>query len=190
VAYLRPNTFFAVGKAREPRKAANHEDAVNRTLTQHSHIYFDGVVHYTDAEGAFYEDFTDPFKVVTYNYFCGRCLQAFASWQGINLDVDFDLCEHCQKFPYDLNVMTCECGAVKVRLQRLLPHFQAHASELEVCQYPQRADVEEWVDVVPAGVVVSGLSREAGVPVNEIIRAAFEIPKEFFDKIRRKLQHG
>jgi len=60
VAYLKGQRFFAVGEVVPPRKQATHPpDTVERTLTEHKHLFLDGIVHYT---GAFYEDFTDSWR--------------------------------------------------------------------------------------------------------------------------------
>jgi hypothetical protein len=65
VAYLKPKTFFAVGEVIEPRQRAwqrghqVHEDSIERTVTEQSHRFLDGIVRYTET-GVYYDDFTDP----------------------------------------------------------------------------------------------------------------------------------
>ncbi len=68
VAYLKGSKFYAIGKAISPRKKMTHQDTVQRTLggtpvTERRHLYYDGVVYYADAAGAFYEDHGDTFAV-------------------------------------------------------------------------------------------------------------------------------
>jgi hypothetical protein len=64
VAFVPPSMFFAIRQVTKPRSrkrhtgAAKHTDTVRRTIEEHSHLYLDGVVRYSDAP-PFYEDFTD-----------------------------------------------------------------------------------------------------------------------------------
>ena len=62
LAYMKRNKFYAVGRVIAPRKEATHEDTVKRTLdkaTKRHHPHYQGIVHYTDSAGAFYEDRDD-----------------------------------------------------------------------------------------------------------------------------------
>jgi len=66
VAYLKTNTFFAIGQVRQPRIFSNadveiSDDTVARTLDKKSHKYLAGIVRYQDAP-AYYEDYTDPWR--------------------------------------------------------------------------------------------------------------------------------
>lgn len=61
------------------------------------------------------------------------------------------------------------------------PATQATENQPSAWQYPQRIDVREWELVVPQGVPVDGLGAAVELPA--IIRAAFEIPEEFFRRI-------
>jgi Domain of unknown function (DUF3883) len=51
-------------------------------------------------------------------------------------------------------------------------------------RWPQRIDVDEWRHFVPDGVVVKGLNR---IPPYELQKAAFEISKDLFDDIAKRL---
>jgi serine/threonine protein kinase len=69
VAYLssqagggQTSNFYAIGKVIAPRKSATYQDTVARTLADERHRHLDGVVYYTDASGAFYEDHTDTWR--------------------------------------------------------------------------------------------------------------------------------
>jgi hypothetical protein len=70
VAYLPPSTFYAVGEVVERKvrpynsHSQHHFDTVDRTVREHSHLFLDGVVTYTDAV-AFYENFSDFFPMST-----------------------------------------------------------------------------------------------------------------------------
>lgn len=65
VAYLRPSSFFAIGKVIEPRerdrhrKKPVHEDTIRRTTKDHTHRFLNGIVRYPSETSIFYEDFTD-----------------------------------------------------------------------------------------------------------------------------------
>jgi hypothetical protein len=65
VAYLKPKTFYAVGEVIEPRQRAwqrghqVHEDSIERTVTDQTHRFLDGIVRYTETR-VYYDDFTDP----------------------------------------------------------------------------------------------------------------------------------
>ena len=65
VAYLKPKTFYAVGEVVEPRRRAwqrghpVHKDSVERTTSEQTHQFLDGIVRYTETP-VFYDDFTDP----------------------------------------------------------------------------------------------------------------------------------
>lgn len=66
VAYLKSNTFFAIGQVRQPRIFSNpdvqiNDDTVERTLHEKSHKHLAGVVRYRDAP-AYYEDYTDSWR--------------------------------------------------------------------------------------------------------------------------------
>jgi small subunit ribosomal protein S10 len=65
-AWMPSGMFYAIGRVIKPRRAAALHDRVDRTLSERRHIHLDGIVHYTDAAGAFYECFTAAF-VVQYN---------------------------------------------------------------------------------------------------------------------------
>lgn len=64
VAYLKPKTFYAVGEVIEPLQRAwqrGHpvqEDSIERTVSEQTHRFLDGVVRYTETH-VFYDDFTD-----------------------------------------------------------------------------------------------------------------------------------
>jgi hypothetical protein len=78
VAYLRPRSgrpgrFYAIAEVIAPRKDGVYEDTVARTLDQRTHVYLEKTVRYTDAKGAFYEDFTDEWKLPLNNPRCRRC---------------------------------------------------------------------------------------------------------------------
>jgi len=65
LAYLAESTFYAIGRVCVPRKFSEHSlhtDSVAKTVSQWRHVYFDGIVQYTDAP-AFYEDFTDSWSI-------------------------------------------------------------------------------------------------------------------------------
>lgn len=51
-------------------------------------------------------------------------------------------------------------------------------------RYAQRIDVDQWLYYVPDGVVVKGLNK---IPVPEIQKAVFEIPKSLFETISKTL---
>jgi hypothetical protein len=65
VAYLKPKTFYAVGEVIKPRQRAwqrgqpVHEDSIERTVTDQTHRFLDGIVRYMET-GVYYDDFTDP----------------------------------------------------------------------------------------------------------------------------------
>jgi hypothetical protein len=66
-AYLKPSTFYAVGRV--IGRVGTHDsgnqvqsDTVDRTLREHRHLHLHGVVTYSDS-GAFYEDFTDKWRM-------------------------------------------------------------------------------------------------------------------------------
>ena len=54
----------------------------------------------------------------------------------------------------------------------------------KISRYPQRIDVEGWLQYVPEGVLVPGLNL---VPRHKTVNAVFEIDKAFFDRIRGAL---
>jgi hypothetical protein len=64
VAYLKPKTFYAVGEVIEPRQRAwqrghpVHEDSIERTVTEQTHRFLNGVVRYSETP-VYYDDFTD-----------------------------------------------------------------------------------------------------------------------------------
>jgi hypothetical protein len=66
VAYLKPKTFYAVAEVIEPRERVwqcgqpVHEDSIERTVTEQTHRFLDGIVRYTPETRVFYDDFTDP----------------------------------------------------------------------------------------------------------------------------------
>jgi hypothetical protein len=65
VAYLKPKTFYAVGEVIVPRQRAGqrghpvHEDSIERTVSEQTHRFLDGIVRYTETR-VYYDDFTDP----------------------------------------------------------------------------------------------------------------------------------
>lgn len=65
VAYLKPKTFYAVGEVIEPRQRAwqrglpAHEDSIERTVTEQTHHFLDGLVRYAETR-VYYDDFADP----------------------------------------------------------------------------------------------------------------------------------
>ena len=65
MAYLKPKTFYAVGEVIEPRQRdwqrghPVHEDSVERTTSEQTHQFLDGIVRYTETP-VFYDDFTGP----------------------------------------------------------------------------------------------------------------------------------
>jgi hypothetical protein len=75
VAYLPPKRFYAIGEVIEPRKRDRHrnqpiyEDSIERTMTEQTHRFLDGVVHYTHDASVFYEDFTDPWVLSGINQY-------------------------------------------------------------------------------------------------------------------------
>lgn len=79
VAYLKKNTFYAIGKVITPRRAKTTHD-VTDTIEEYlerkqSHMYSKGCVYYTPV---FYEDFTDKWRDP------GNSLQRYAQ----RIDVD------------------------------------------------------------------------------------------------------
>lgn len=54
-------------------------------------------------------------------------------------------------------------------------------------RWPQRIDVDDWLNFVPSGVEIKGLSD---IPLDQIRSAVFEIDKRFFDEIERRLAAG
>jgi hypothetical protein len=78
-AYLRPSTFYAVGEVITPRALARsggqpvNRDTIGGSQKRRSHAYIDGIVEYTDAAGAFYEDFTDEWHLRNHNPDCAYC---------------------------------------------------------------------------------------------------------------------
>jgi hypothetical protein len=73
-AYLPHQRFYAVGRVIRPRKQGTYRDTIRRTLGQRGHIHLAGaVVEYTDACGAFYEDFTDKWRLSLNNPRCASC---------------------------------------------------------------------------------------------------------------------
>ncbi len=72
VAYLKRNKFFAIGQVIAPRRSATHQDTLKRTLggraRERHHLYYDGIVYYTDAAGALYEDHTDRWRLAPEEY--------------------------------------------------------------------------------------------------------------------------
>jgi hypothetical protein len=80
VAYLKHSMFFATGKAISPRKPAKHNDNVQRTITDKTHIYNDGIIHYTDSS-VFYEDLTGNFFIDDWKY--GQRID-IESWENVN----------------------------------------------------------------------------------------------------------
>ncbi len=68
VAYLPPRRFFAIGEVIEPRKRERHlnkpihQDSIERTIREHRHLYFDGVIYYVESD-VLYEDFTDDWNI-------------------------------------------------------------------------------------------------------------------------------
>jgi protein kinase-like protein len=73
VAYLKPKRFYAVGEVIEPRQRVRHdgkpvhEGCIERTVTEQTHRFLDGVVRYTPETRVFYEDFTDPWVLSVTN---------------------------------------------------------------------------------------------------------------------------
>lgn len=78
VAYMvprpdRPGRFYAIAEVIAPRKARVHPDEIERTVEERSHNCLVGTVDYTDAAGAFYEDFTDEWNLPLNNPLCAYC---------------------------------------------------------------------------------------------------------------------
>jgi hypothetical protein len=78
VASVRPyeqgqRRCYAIAEVIAPRKGRVHQDQINRTLQQRRHVRLVGTVEYTDAAGAFYEDFTDEWNLPLNNPKCAYC---------------------------------------------------------------------------------------------------------------------
>jgi hypothetical protein len=71
--------FYAVGEVISPRALARrggqpiNQDTIAATKERRFHAHLDGIVEYTDAAGAFYEDFTDVWHLSNHNPDCARC---------------------------------------------------------------------------------------------------------------------
>ena len=80
-AYLKGCRFYAIGKVIAPRKTILQQDKFRRTREQKRHTYLTGTVGYEDACGesgdetriAFYEDFTDDWRLKLNNPHCSVC---------------------------------------------------------------------------------------------------------------------
>lgn len=87
-AYLSHRRFYAIGKViswRERRQSQQpiNQDRIRDTLRRRSHTHFNGIVEYTDAGGAFYEDFVDEeWNLPNHNPLCAFC-QARPSRQEV-----------------------------------------------------------------------------------------------------------
>jgi hypothetical protein len=84
VAYLRPNTFYAIGRVIPPRKGKTDDDTVERTIQQRSHLYTQGVVYYADAR-ALYEDFDDPWSIMSPHQETGQ-MERYPYAQRVDVD--------------------------------------------------------------------------------------------------------
>ena len=98
LAYLKGNKFFATGEVVAPRKAATHHDTVERTLRgapgERRHLYYDGIVYYTDAAGGLYENHTDVWRVGLGEYSYAQRVDV-AEWRYRRRGGDASFCATC-----------------------------------------------------------------------------------------------
>lgn len=68
------------------------------------------------------------------------------------------------------------------------PDINRYGGQPENWKYPQRIDVQDWQHKRISGVNAGGLAQAAPFPLYR--QTVFEIPQEFFERIRNCLQAG